>query len=138
MVKSTSLKISQPEFRDQAWKRQEKFISVIASGTSLSDLVDQFVARINYFTDLQVTASKVDGDTLAITDNAGYFTQFRGGPTAVAVLKNDKGLGFNPATDIKIQTTGRFASGIGSDLLKKRPLVDPLIGNAYVGQLEKQ
>lgn len=134
------LKITIPGKRDQGWPRfSQEFVA-----TSPADVTDQAAARTAIFNQLverindsqfPVTAAVVD-NSVQITDKAGYWQKGREGHSIVRLLPEIDGSGW---TNAALTTVAKacYAAGIGSDLTRKQPLVDPMIGNAYQGSLNQ-
>lgn len=120
---------------NQGWERPKRdYYAVVMSdvsnmATARADLYQKFVDRINADIEIPVTA-EISGTNLVITDRGGYFLKGSGGESNIRVIKNSKGIGFADS-DLVVTKNAVYGTGIGSELVKKQVLIDPIIGNAY-------
>ena len=134
------LRISIPGDRKQGWSRTDrefkaKALDTIADqATERARLYVALAEAINGNTDFAITATANAGTSLVLTDDIGYWRMGRRGVSNIRPVLDDSGRGFVTA-DVSLTTEGVYSLGVGTELLKKNPLSDPLIGNAYRGDM---
>ena len=134
------LRISIPGDRKQGWSRTDrefkaKALDTIADqATERARLYVALAEAINGNTDFAITATANAGTSLTLTDDIGYWRMGRRGVSNIRPVLDDSGRGFVTA-DVSLTTEGVYSLGVGTELLKKNPLSDPLIGNAYRGDM---
>jgi hypothetical protein len=134
------LRISIPGDRKQGWQRSDREFKTVASATIADQAVERasiyskLAASINGNTEFPVVAVATAGTSLVLTDSTGYWRMGRRGVSIIRPVLDRTGNGFVDA-DFVTTTEGVYSLGIGADLLLKTALVDPVIGNAYQGDL---